>query len=34
MKYQSILKWLLNLIGVLAIFAAGMGLYYSSAGEP
>jgi hypothetical protein len=34
MKYQSILKWLLTLIGVLAIFAAGMGLFYSSEGEP
>jgi hypothetical protein len=33
MKYQSALKWMLPLIGVLALFAAGMGLFYQTAGQ-
>jgi len=33
MKYQKILAWLLPLIGVLALFAAGMGLFYQNPGE-
>jgi hypothetical protein len=32
MKYQSALKWLLPLIGALALFAAGMGLFYQTPG--
>ena len=34
MKYQAALKWMLPLIGVLALFAAGMGLFYQTAGQP
>ena len=34
MKYQSALKWLLPLIGSLALFAAGMGLLYQTPGAP
>lgn len=34
MKYSSTLKILIPLIGLLALFAAGMGLFYQSPGEP
>lgn len=34
MKYSATLKILLPLIGLLALFAAGMGLFYQSPGEP
>lgn len=34
MKYQSVLKWLIPLIFVLALFAAGMGLFYPAPGQP
>jgi len=34
MKYSSILKTLILLIGLLALFAAGMGLFYQTPGEP
>jgi len=34
MKYQSVLKWLIPLIGILALFAAAMGLFYETYGEP
>jgi hypothetical protein len=34
MKNQSALTWLLPLIGVLALFAAGMGLFYRQPGQP
>lgn len=34
MKYQSSLRWLVPLIGVLALFAAAMGLFYDTPGEP
>jgi len=34
MKYSSILKIMVPLIGLLAIFAAGMGLFYQTPGEP
>jgi hypothetical protein len=34
MKYSSALKILLPLIGLLALFAAGMGLFYQTPGEP
>ena len=34
MKYQPALKWLIPAIAVLALFAAGMGLFYSSPGRP
>ncbi len=34
MKYQAILKWLIPLIVVLALFAALMGLFYQTPGEP
>ena len=34
MKHQSILKWLVPPIGVLALFAAAMGLFYQTPGEP
>lgn len=34
MKYQFALKWLIPLIGVLALFSAAMGLFYQAAGEP
>lgn len=33
MKYQSPLKWMAPLIGILAAFAAGMGLFYQAPGE-
>jgi hypothetical protein len=34
MKNQSALRWLLPLIGLLALFAASMGLLYQRAGQP
>jgi hypothetical protein len=34
MKYSSPLKVMLPLIGLLALFAAGMGLFYQAPGEP
>jgi hypothetical protein len=34
MKYRSALKWLVPCIGVLALFAASMGLFYQTPGEP
>jgi hypothetical protein len=34
MKDQSILKWLIPLIFLLALFAAGTGLFYETPGEP
>jgi hypothetical protein len=33
MKYQSALKWLIALIGLLALFAANMGLFYQTPGQ-
>jgi hypothetical protein len=33
-KNQSALKWLLPLIGILALFVAGMGLFYQTPGQP
>jgi hypothetical protein len=33
MKYQGILKWLIPLIALLALFAALMGLFYQTSGE-
>ncbi len=32
MKYQSVLKWLIPLIALLSLFAAGMGLFYQPQG--
>ena len=34
MKNQSSLKWLIPLIGLLALFAVLMGLFYQTAGQP
>jgi hypothetical protein len=34
MKYQSALQWLIPPIFLLALFAAGMGVFYSTDGEP
>ena len=34
MKYQSALKWLIPLIGILALFAVVMGLFYDTQGQP
>jgi hypothetical protein len=34
MKNQAILKWLIPLIGLLALFAASMGVFYETPGEP
>jgi hypothetical protein len=34
MKYQSALRWLIPLIGTLALVAAGAGLFYQSPGQP
>lgn len=34
MKYQSGLRWLIPVIGILALFAAGMGLFYQTPGAP
>ena len=34
MKNQTTLRWLIPLIGLLALFAAGMGVFYQRPGEP
>jgi len=34
MKYQSALRWLIPLIGILALFAVMMGLFYDTPGQP
>jgi hypothetical protein len=34
MKHQSALKWLIPLIGMLALIAAGVGLFYQTEGQP
>jgi hypothetical protein len=34
MKYQSTLRWLIPLIGILALVAAGTGLFYQTDGQP
>lgn len=34
MKNQFALRWLIPLIGLLALFAGGMGLFYQTPGEP
>ncbi len=34
MNYQSALKWLIPLIGILALFAVVMGLFYDTPGQP
>ena len=34
MKYQSALRWLIPLIGILALVAAGTGLFYQTDGQP
>ena len=34
MKYQSALRWLIPLIGILALIAAGSGLFYQTDGQP
>ncbi|HET9221951.1 MAG TPA: hypothetical protein VFO07_05570 [Roseiflexaceae bacterium] len=34
MKHQSALKWLILLIDILALFAAGAGLFYETPGQP
>lgn len=34
MKNKSALRWLIPLIGLLALFAASMGLFYQTPGEP
>ena len=34
MKYQSALRWLIPLIGILALIAAGTGLFYQTVGQP
>jgi len=34
MKYQPALKWLIPLIGILALFALLMGLFYETPGQP
>jgi hypothetical protein len=34
MKYQTALKWLIPLIGILALFAVVMGLFYQTSGQP
>jgi hypothetical protein len=34
MKHQSALKWLIPLIGMLALIAAGAGLFYQTDGQP
>jgi hypothetical protein len=33
-KYQRVLKWILPAIGILALFAASMGLFYQRPGQP
>ena len=34
MKYQSTLRWLIPLIGILALVATGTGLFYQTDGQP
>jgi hypothetical protein len=34
MRHQSVLRWLIPLIGLLALFAVSMGLFYQRPGEP
>ena len=34
MKYQSVLKWIILLIGLLALFAVVMGLFHQTSGQP
>lgn len=34
MKYQAALRWLVPAIGLLALFAAGTGLFYDTPGQP
>ena len=34
MKYQTALKWLIPLIGILALFSVLMGLFYQTPGGP
>ena len=34
MKYQRALKWLIVLIGLLALFAAFVGLFWTDNGQP
>jgi len=34
MKYQSTLRWLIPLIGILALVATGTGLFYQTEGQP
>lgn len=34
MKYQSTLRWLIPLIGILSLIAAGSGLFYQTSGQP
>ena len=34
MKYQNTLRWLIPLIGILALFATGTGLFYRTDGQP
>ncbi|MGD8402407.1 MAG: hypothetical protein PVJ21_02020 [Anaerolineales bacterium] len=34
MKYQSTLRWLIPIIGILALIAAGTGLFYQTDGQP
>lgn len=34
MKNQTALKWIISLIGLLAVFAAGMGLFNQTPGDP
>ena len=34
MKHQASLKWLVPLIGILALLAAGFGLFDTTPGEP
>src|SRR5574337_1457609 len=34
MRHLSALKWLIALIGVLALIAAGAGLFYQTPGQP
>lgn len=34
MKYQSALRWLIPLIGILTLFSAGMGAFYNTPGQP
>jgi hypothetical protein len=34
MNHKSVLRWLIPLIAILALFAAGMGLFYQQQGQP